>query len=182
MNYHPPQSPFDGPNDTPTRSGPSPSHGNTTGLPQLPIGVPAHAPAQLSAQQTVQHPAQQPTQLLALPPAQAAERPATNAEPPTVRSFAPAEAPPPAAPTMLSETMTPAQRAAYIASTKVRASRKKPRPSLDKYRELLRECVEGEAVLRRVFDDLTAIDPAVREEFGPDGHRAFSACVKRMFK
>jgi hypothetical protein len=76
--------------------------------------------------------------------------------------------------------MTPEQMQAYIESTMKRRSRKKPRPSLDQYRELLLACVEGKAVMRQVFDDLVAIDPTVGEEFGPDGYRAFNACVKRM--
>ena len=76
--------------------------------------------------------------------------------------------------------MTPEQTRAYIQSTKERASRKKPRPSLTKYEDFLRECVKGKAVMRQVFDDLVAADPAVLAEFGPDGHRAFNACVKRM--
>lgn len=83
---------------------------------------------------------------------------------------------------MISAHMTKEQRAAYIADTKLRSSRKKLRPSLDKYLELLRECVESKAPLSRVFDDLTAFDPAVVEEFGSNGHRAFSVCVKRMFE
>lgn len=76
--------------------------------------------------------------------------------------------------------MTPEQTQAYIEGTKKHRSRKKPRPSLDKYRDFLVACVAGEAVMRQVFDDLVEIDPAVRDEFGPDGHRAFNACVKRM--
>lgn len=76
--------------------------------------------------------------------------------------------------------MTPEQTRAYIQSTKERASRKKSRPSLTKYEDFLRDCVKGKAVMRQVFDDLVATDPAVLAEFGPDGHRAFNACVKRM--
>ncbi|MEG3153510.1 hypothetical protein [Sphingomonas sp. RB1R13] len=78
--------------------------------------------------------------------------------------------------------MTTEQRAAYIAGIKIPTSRKKLRPSLDRYLELLEECVRNNAPLGRVFDDLTALDPAVLEEFGPDGHRKFRACLKRKFK
>jgi len=76
--------------------------------------------------------------------------------------------------------MTPEQMGAYIEETMRRRSRKKQRPSLDKHREFLLACVKGKAVMRQVFDDLVEIDPDVRDEFGPDGHRAFNACVKRM--
>jgi hypothetical protein len=68
----------------------------------------------------------------------------------------------------------------YIEGTKKRRSRQKPRPSLDKHRDNLLACVKGNAVMKQVFEDLTAADPAVLEEFGPDGYRAFNACVKRL--
>lgn len=76
--------------------------------------------------------------------------------------------------------MTPEQTQAYIDDTKRRRSRKKQRPSLDTHRTFLVACVKGNAVMRQVFDDLIAVDPTVREEFGPDGYRTFNACVKRM--
>ena len=76
--------------------------------------------------------------------------------------------------------MNPEQLQAYIEGTMKRRSRKKPRPSLDKHRDFLLACVKGKAVMQQVFDDLVAIDPAVRDDFGPDGYRAFNACVKRM--
>ncbi len=76
--------------------------------------------------------------------------------------------------------MTPQDRQAYIEGTISRGSRKKVRPSLDQHRDLLIDCVRGRAVMKIVFDDLVAIDPAILEEFKPDGYRAFNACVKRM--
>lgn len=94
--------------------------------------------------------------------------------PPPTRIVAPA-------PPNIRPGMTPDEIRAYIESTKQRASRQKPRPSLAKYEDLLRDLVNGKAVMKQVFDDLIAVDPAVLEEFGPEGHRAFNACVKRMF-
>ena len=85
-------------------------------------------------------------------------------------------------PVLISSDMTPDEVEKYISGTRSRCSRKKPRPSLEKYRDLLTACVKGKAVMRQVFDDLIAVDAAVRAEFGPDGHRAFNACVKRMVK
>jgi hypothetical protein len=76
--------------------------------------------------------------------------------------------------------MTAEQLQTYIQGTIKRRSRQKRRPSLDKYRDFLLACVKGKAVMRQVFDDLIVIDPAVLEEFGPDGYRAFNACVKRL--
>lgn len=75
--------------------------------------------------------------------------------------------------------MTAEQLQTYIESTIKRRSRQKRRPSLDQHREFLLACVK-KAVMRQVFDDLIAIDPAVLEEFGRDGYRAFNACVKRL--
>lgn len=98
----------------------------------------------------------------------------------------PAPAPPPimmvaSDPPKIRPGMTPEELRAYIDGTKQRASRQKPRPSLDKYEDVLRDLVKGKAVMNKVFDDLIAVDPEVLEEFGPDGHRTFNACVKRMF-
>lgn len=75
--------------------------------------------------------------------------------------------------------MTPDERAAYAEGTKKRRSRTKLRPSLDKHADLLKDCLERNAVMAQVFDDLIMFDPAVLAEFGPDGHRAFNAHVKR---
>lgn len=75
--------------------------------------------------------------------------------------------------------MTAEERAAYVEGTKKRRSRKKVHPSLDKHRDLLRDCVGGKAVMAQVFDDLIQIDPDVLADFGPDGHRIFNGHVKR---
>jgi hypothetical protein len=76
--------------------------------------------------------------------------------------------------------MTAEQVQTYIEGTIKRGSRLMRRPSLDKHRDFLVACVKGKAVMRQVFEDLIAADPAVLEEFGPDGYRAFNACVKRL--
>lgn len=76
--------------------------------------------------------------------------------------------------------MSADQKQAYVESTRRRSSRKKSRPSLERHRDRIIDCVKGKAVMRVVFDDLCAIDPAVREEFGPQGHRKFNAVAKRM--
>lgn len=85
-----------------------------------------------------------------------------------------------AGPKRIWPNMTGEEAKAYAESTKARSERTKPRPSLGKYRSSLIACVENGAVMKQVFDDLIAIDKEVLEEFGPNGHRAFNACVKRM--
>ena len=76
--------------------------------------------------------------------------------------------------------MSPAQKQDYIAGTKTRGSRKKARPSLDRHRDLIVDCVKGQAAMRQVFNDLCAIDPAVVVDFGKNGHRRFAAAAKDL--
>ena len=80
----------------------------------------------------------------------------------------------------ISPNMTPEELKAYAEGTRARSARAKPRPSLGKYRASLIACVKNGAVMKQVFDDLIATDKDVLDEFGPNGHRAFNACVKRM--
>lgn len=76
--------------------------------------------------------------------------------------------------------LSPAQKQAYFEDTNRPRSRKKPRPSLDRHRDFILECVEGKAKLSRVFYDLCALDPALIADFGAKGHRRFGDAVKDM--
>ena len=76
--------------------------------------------------------------------------------------------------------LTPDQKRAYCEGTRQRSSRKKSRPSLVKHRDLIIDCVKGKAVMRVLFDDLCAMDPAVLDDFGAKGHRKFNAAARRL--
>lgn len=78
------------------------------------------------------------------------------------------------------EDATEDEKAAYIESTRVRSSRKKPYPSLARHSRRIRDCIKGGAVMKVVFADLCTDDPAILREFGQDGYRRFNAAAKRM--